>query len=59
MIATGVAAERRHQAEVEHERIVSALEARDPAAVSRETAAHLRAEGRHLFERLQGIGGRL
>ena len=55
MIATGVAAERRHQAEVEHERIVSALEARDPAAVARETAAHLRAEGRHLFEQLQAL----
>jgi DNA-binding GntR family transcriptional regulator len=55
MIATGVAAERRHQAEVEHERIVSALEAQDSAAVARETAAHLRAEGRHLFARLQRI----
>jgi DNA-binding GntR family transcriptional regulator len=56
MLATGVAAERRHQAEAEHERIVAALEARDPAAVARETAAHLRAEDRYLFERLQGIG---
>jgi DNA-binding GntR family transcriptional regulator len=53
LIATGVPAERRHLAEVEHERIVAALEARDPAGVARETAAHLRAEGRHLFERLQ------
>lgn len=56
MIATGIAAERRHQAEVEHERIIAALEARDPSAVARETAAHLRTEGRHLFERLQVIG---
>jgi DNA-binding GntR family transcriptional regulator len=55
LIAAGVAAERRHLAEVEHERIVSALEARDPAAVARETAAHVRAEGRHLFEQLQTL----
>src|SRR5205085_922757 len=53
MIAAGVAAERRHLADAEHERIVAALESRDPAAVARETAAHLRAEGRHLFEKLQ------
>ena len=55
LIATGVAAERRREAEIEHERIVSALEARDQAAVARETAAHLRAEGRHLFEQLQAL----
>ena len=55
LIATGAAAERRHIAEVEHERIVSALAARDAAALSRETASHLRAEGRHLFERLQAL----
>jgi DNA-binding GntR family transcriptional regulator len=55
LIATGVAAERRHLAEAEHERIVAALEAKDPAAVARETAAHLRAEGRHLFEKLQAL----
>jgi len=55
LIATGVAAERRREAEVEHERIVSALEARDLAAVARETAAHVRAEGRHLFEQLQAL----
>jgi DNA-binding GntR family transcriptional regulator len=55
LVTTGVAAERRQPAEVEHERIVSALEARDPAAVARETAAHVRAEGRHLFEKLQAL----
>jgi DNA-binding GntR family transcriptional regulator len=55
LIATGVAVERRHQAQEEHERIVAAVEARDPAAVARETAAHLRAEGRYLFERLQAL----
>jgi DNA-binding GntR family transcriptional regulator len=48
-----VATERRRLAEIEHERIVAALESQDPAAVARETAAHLRAEGRHLFEKLQ------
>ena len=52
-IATGLAAERRRQAEVEHERIIAALEAQDPAAIARETAAHLRSEGRYLFEQLQ------
>ncbi|HZO31857.1 MAG TPA: GntR family transcriptional regulator [Chloroflexota bacterium] len=57
LIATGVAADRRHEAEAEHERIVAALEARDPAALARETAAHLRAEGRHLFEQLQTLRG--
>jgi len=53
LIATGVAAERRQQADVEHERIVAALEQRDPASVARETAAHVHSEGRHLFETLQ------
>jgi DNA-binding GntR family transcriptional regulator len=53
LLATGVAVERRQLAETEHERIVAALESGDPAAVARETAAHLRAEGRHLFERLR------
>src|SRR5215207_5545698 len=51
LITTGVAVERRQPAEVEHERIVAALESGDPVAVARETAAHLRAEGRDLFER--------
>jgi DNA-binding GntR family transcriptional regulator len=55
LIATGVAAERRRIAEAEHERIVAALEARDPARVAHETSAHLRAEGRELFERLQAL----
>jgi DNA-binding GntR family transcriptional regulator len=55
LIATGVAAGRRHQAEAEHERIVGALEARDASAVARETAAHLRAEGRYLVEQLQAL----
>jgi DNA-binding GntR family transcriptional regulator len=55
LIAAGVAAERRQLAEVEHERIVSAPEARDPAAGARETAAHVRAEGRQLFEQFQTL----
>jgi DNA-binding GntR family transcriptional regulator len=55
LLATGVAAGRRHLAEGEHERIVAALEARDAARVAQETAAHLRAEGRELFERLQAL----
>jgi DNA-binding GntR family transcriptional regulator len=53
LITTGVAVARRELAEVEHERIVAALESGDPVAVARETAAHLRAEGRDLFEKLQ------
>jgi DNA-binding GntR family transcriptional regulator len=53
LITTGVAVARRQHAEVEHERIVAALESGDPAAVARETAAHLRAEGGDLFEKLQ------
>lgn len=53
LIASGVGAEHRHQADVEHERIVAALEQRDPAAVAHEVAAHVRSEGRHLFETLQ------
>ena len=53
LIATGVAAERRQQADVEHERIVAALEQRDPASVAREVAAHVRSEGRHLLETIQ------
>ena len=52
LIETGVAAERCQVSEVEHQRIVAALEAHDPSAVARETAAHLRDEGRHLVERL-------
>ena len=55
LISAGFAAERRQVAKAEHERIVAAVEARDLAAVARETAAHLRAEGRHLFERLQAL----
>jgi len=55
LIAIGVTSERREAAEIEHERIVAALESGDPAAVARETAAHVRAEGRHLFEQLQAI----
>ena len=54
-ISMGVAIERRQQAHVEHERIVAAIEARDPAAAARETAAHLRAEGRFLVERLLAL----
>jgi DNA-binding GntR family transcriptional regulator len=53
MISTGVVTECRRLAEAEHERMVAALEARDPPAVARETAAHLRAEGRRLFEQVQ------
>lgn len=55
MISTGVASGRRRLAEAEHERIIAALEAKDPAAVSRELAAHLRAEGRELFEQLDAM----
>jgi DNA-binding GntR family transcriptional regulator len=55
MISTGVASGRRRLAEAEHERIVAALEARDPAVVAREVAAHLRAEGRELFEQLDAM----
>jgi DNA-binding GntR family transcriptional regulator len=55
LIATGVAAERREVAAIEHERIVAALEAGDPAAAARETAAHVRAEGRRLCEKLQAL----
>ena len=55
LISTGAAVARRHQTGIEHERIVSALEAHDPAAVAREAAAHARAEGRDLFERLQEL----
>jgi DNA-binding GntR family transcriptional regulator len=54
LISTGLVVERRRVAEAEHERIVAALEARDPAAVARETVAHLLAEGRELVERLGG-----
>ena len=54
LISTGLVVDRRRVGEIEHERIVSALEARDPAAVARETAAHLLAEGRELVERLGG-----
>jgi DNA-binding GntR family transcriptional regulator len=55
LIATGVAADRRRIAEAEHERIVAALAARDAAQVALEMAAHLQAEGRELFERLQAL----
>lgn len=52
LISTGLVVERRRIAEVEHERIVAALESRDASAVAQETAAHLLAEGRELVERL-------
>jgi DNA-binding GntR family transcriptional regulator len=55
LIATDIAVSRRHEAEVEHERIVAALQARDAALVAHEMAAHLRAEGRELVERLQAL----
>lgn len=55
LISTGLVVDRRRVAEAEHERIVAALEVRDPAAVARETATHLLAEGRELVERLGGV----
>ena len=54
LISTGLVVERRRVAEAEHERIVAAVEARDPVGAARETAAHLLAEGRELVERLTG-----
>jgi DNA-binding GntR family transcriptional regulator len=55
LISTGLVIDRRRVAEAEHERIIAALEAREPAAVAHETAAHLLAEGRELVERLGGL----
>ena len=52
MIASEVAGGRRLLAESEHARIVAALEAGEASVVAREVAAHLSAEGRELFERL-------
>ena len=55
MIASEVAGARRRLAESEHDRIVAALEAGDASAVACEVAAHLHAEGRELFERLDAM----
>ena len=52
-LSNAVQQERPGAVREEHDRIIAALEAHDPAAAASATAGHLRAEGRELVEHLR------